>query len=91
MTSLADTACSSSDRSKLIADYERQIRNIKQQSYREGRKARDSLSAWFEPTGSVLDLIDYEKFAEKQQTVLKQLEPLENLLNESRAKCQAMS
>jgi hypothetical protein len=83
MTSLAEIACSSSDRNNLISDYERQIRNIKQQAYREGRKARDSLAAWFEKTGSVLDLIDFEKHASKQQAILKELVPLENLRNES--------
>lgn len=91
MPSLAETACSSADRLDLIADYERQIRNIKQRAYREGRKASDSLAAWFAKTGSALDLIDYEEHAVNQQEIMKRLVPLENLLSETRAKCQATS
>ncbi len=80
-----------SEREQVIQSYERWAKNIKQAAYRDGRKARQAIEAWFSPLGHPLDLIDYERAAEKQQMTVRQLAAVEKSLNEMRAKCQATS
>jgi len=63
-----------------VPHFERQIRNIKQQAYRQSRKANEALAAWFSPIGSALDLIDFERAAERQQLVVRQLAATEAVL-----------
>lgn len=75
-----------SEQEASIQTYERWIKNIKQAAYREGRKSSESLAAWFAPTGSPLDLIDFEKHAEKQQMAVRQLSAVENSLSGLRAR-----
>jgi len=80
-----------SEREHVLQSYERWAKNIKQAAYRDGRKAREAIEAWFSPLGHPLDLIDYERAAEKQQMTVRQLAAVEKSLNEMRAKCQEMS
>jgi hypothetical protein len=65
-----------------VPHFERQIRNLKQKSYRVSRKARESLEAWFSKLGTVEDILDFEKYAIEQQKVVRQLTGLENELAE---------
>ena len=69
----ADRVFSQQDRAEKSRIDSRQINNLKQRAYREDRKGREALSAWFSKTGSPLDLIDYERSAEKLQTIIGQM------------------
>lgn len=75
-----------SEREQVLQSYERWAENIKQAVYRDGRKARQAIEAWFSPLGHPLDLIDYERAAEKQQMTVRQLAAVEKSLNDMRAK-----
>lgn len=74
------------EREQVLQSYERWLKNIKQASYRDGRKASEAIEAWFSPLGHPLDLIDYERAAEKQQLTVRQLAAVEKSLNDMRAK-----
>lgn len=69
----ADRVFTARDRAEKASLDKRQIANLKQRAYREDRKGREALSAWFSKTGSPLDLIDYERSAEKLQSILGQM------------------
>lgn len=43
---------------------------VKQRSYRMGRKASESIEAWFSPLGCIEDILDYERAAEAQQLLV---------------------
>lgn len=75
----ADRVFSDRDRTEKKKFNDRQIRNLKQRAYREDRKGREALDAWLQPVGSPMDLIDYERSAEKLQIILGQLEAAERL------------
>lgn len=69
----ADRVFTARDRAEKDRLDNRHIVNLKQRAYREDRKGREALSAWFSKTGSPLDLIDYERSAEKLQTIIGQM------------------
>jgi len=64
----ADRVFSPSERKEAVERrFTPSIKNMKQRAYREGRKAREALEAWFSPLGTAEDVLDYEKAAEAQQ------------------------
>jgi hypothetical protein len=69
----ADRVFSPADRAQAAKPYERQIANLKQRSYRMGRKASEAIEAWFSPMGTVEDILDYERAAEAQQLLVGQI------------------
>jgi hypothetical protein len=73
----ADRVFTPADRAQAAKPYERQIKNLKQRSYRMGRKASEAIEAWFSPIGTVEDILDYERAAEAQQLLVGQLAGME--------------
>jgi hypothetical protein len=69
----ADRVFTPADRAQAAKPYERQIKNLKQRSYRMGRKASEAIEAWFSPMGTVEDILDYERAAEAQQLLVGQI------------------
>jgi hypothetical protein len=69
----ADRVFSPADRARAAKPYERQIANLKQRSYRMGRKASEAIEAWFSPMGTIEDILDYERAAEAQQLLVGQI------------------
>lgn len=79
--SLAEKAFTPAERQSAIPHYERQIKNLKQRSYRAGRKATEALADWFSPLGTVEDILDFEKHAISQQLIVRQLSATEAILD----------
>ena len=69
----ADRVFTRSERATAAKPYELQIKNLKQRSYRAGRKASEALEAWFSPLGTAEDILDFERAAESQQKLVGQM------------------
>lgn len=67
------------DRESAARDLEPQIHNVHRRLKRAHTKCGDALQSWFAKTGCVEDLLDFERHAERQQLIARELSGLEAL------------